>query len=180
MLVQRLFLLMLSSVLSSLAAGSRFTRRVRNLADRLLKTLLPSVRPYTWNNSRTDKLIWVWFDIGEFYEKLSSILNVYLDPAILTTALHENTNILSSLSAERVWACQTRGPRRCFMGPTHSSNCTRCASPNVPILIRFKFQMHVTYVPRSSVFQLSKEELCFNEIYIYVCLWDNRGMKNIS
>jgi hypothetical protein len=28
-------------------------------------------------------------------------------------------------------------------GPTHFSNYTRCAAQNVPVLIAFKFQMHV-------------------------------------
>jgi hypothetical protein len=32
---------------------------------------------------------------------------------------------------------------------------------------------------RCFIFQLNKMEMCFNEIHIYVCLWENIGTKNI-
>jgi hypothetical protein len=61
--------------------------RDRNPAERLLKSLHMSVRPYAWNNSRKDKQVLMKFYIGGFYEKLSRNFGFHFDRAILTTTV---------------------------------------------------------------------------------------------
>lgn len=53
-----------------------FFRRVRSPAKWLLKSLSPSVRLYTWHNSRTAERIFMKFDTGMFYENLSSHFSI--------------------------------------------------------------------------------------------------------
>jgi hypothetical protein len=60
----------------------------RNPAERLLKSPRKSFFPYAWNNTRTDKSIYIKFDTEDVYEKLSNHVNFHLYPTILKTTLH--------------------------------------------------------------------------------------------
>jgi hypothetical protein len=57
-------------------------------------------------------------------------------------------------------------------GPTQFSNHTRCAAQNVPVLINFKFKMHVKWllVYRCLILQLNNVEMRFMKFaFVRVC-----------
>jgi hypothetical protein len=62
--------------------------------------------------------------------------------------------------------------------PSHYSNFTRCAASSFLVLINVQFQIHVTYLP-VFMLRLNKVEMCFNEIHICMCLWENKETKNL-
>jgi hypothetical protein len=80
-------------------------------------------------------------------------------------------------------ACQTHRPHAAVFSvlcdPTHLSNYTQCAAPNVPVLINFKFQIHVKWllVYYYFIFHSNKVAMGSNEIHICCACGKIEGQK---
>jgi hypothetical protein len=57
-----------------------------------------SVRPYTWNNSRSNVSIFIKFEFGEFFEELSRYLSLHLDRSCVTWASHKDLYVFVCVS----------------------------------------------------------------------------------